>query len=95
MEYSKMTKAQLIERIIELEGELAGAVVWTIADIHGQAQKIGYVLSDQQAGVILERMIRKHDCTVGITWETLEYYIEAYAEINGLTQTEPIENEDW
>ncbi|MFA5935031.1 MAG: hypothetical protein WC827_04050 [Candidatus Paceibacterota bacterium] len=36
--------------------------------------------SEHKALYALEEMIRKHDCSSGITWDTIEYFITQYGE---------------
>jgi hypothetical protein len=49
------------------------AITWHIEDI----QSILPDLTDEQASVVLQRLKKNHDASIGINWET----IEAMAEI--------------
>lgn len=53
------------------------SVKWCAADFTGQ-QKEGYRISEEQAQEALEQMIRKHDAEIGITWDTVDYYLQEY-----------------
>lgn len=37
-------------------------------------------ITDENAQKALERVIRTHDCDLGITWETIRYVFEEYAD---------------
>ncbi len=75
--------------IEEYELRMKGSVSWSIEDLQHTAfnLKKPYTLSDQLAQEILEKMIDKHDASIGITWDTLEYYVQEY-------RPEEIEDED-
>lgn len=57
-------------------------LTWTIDDVlhtvknmnEGSDKKIK--LSRKQAGEVLDAVLHGHDATLGVTWETLEYYIQ-------------------
>ena len=58
--------------------------LWNIEDFESQAQERedGAVLYDRSKfGAALLRMIRKHNATVGITWETIDYYLDEYCKL--------------
>lgn len=53
-------------------------VIWGIEDIKNRAQEnYGHdvVISDKLALQIIEKMQHNHDCNHGITWETIDYYL--------------------
>ena len=37
-----------------------------------------YTINKNQAQDALERMIQKHDASIGINWDVIEYYISEY-----------------
>lgn len=53
------------------------SIKWSVEDFT-TLEVDGYEISDQQAQEALEDMIHHHDCTIGITWDTLNYYLEQY-----------------
>lgn len=48
------------------------ALIWSMEDV----QEIRPELSDEQACEVLDRVERKHDATLGVTWDTLEWTAE-------------------
>ena len=54
------------------------AVKWSIEDFFHEAEAMEYDITREQAKDALLHMIQKHDCDLGITWETVRCYIEEY-----------------
>lgn len=54
------------------------AVVWEIDDILWKAQEDGKLVTEEEAKDVLNRMLNKHDATIGINWDTIGFYIEDY-----------------
>lgn len=48
------------------------SVSWHIEDV----QEVDDSLSDEQARAVLRYAKRKHDATIGINWEVLQYHID-------------------
>ena len=46
-------------------------VVWVPEDV----LTLDSTLTDEQVSWVLERMEHKHDATLGISWETIEFWI--------------------
>jgi len=44
------------------------AIIWTIEDVQEMRPELG----DDQAWEVLQIVSRRHDATLGVTWETLE-----------------------
>ena len=51
------------------------SIVWSTLDIQSQAESMGLSLDDDQAYEILEQVIDDHDANIGVSWDTIEYYI--------------------
>jgi len=51
-------------------------ISWHYLDVLQQAKEIGVKCSKQRAKKILQVMKSKHDCNFGITWETINCYLE-------------------
>ena len=45
------------------------AIIWSIEDV----QEVRPDLSQDQAWEVLQVVSRRHDATLGVTWETLDY----------------------
>ena len=56
------------------------ALIWCVDDIKHMTKEmeIPIKLTDDQCMEILYDIHRRHDATIGITWDTLEYAIENY-----------------
>ena len=58
-------------------------VLWHIDDFEQQAQvaeePTGLMLFDRtKFQEVLESMIQHHDCNIGITWDTIDFYLDEY-----------------
>lgn len=69
------TVAEARKRLKGIEGHVA-VVIWCREDVIGRAKEWGIEITPEQADDILDEVDRKHDCEVGITWDTLDYYID-------------------
>ena len=56
------------------------ALIWCVDDIKHMTKEmeIPIKLTDDQCMEILYDVHRRHDATIGVTWDTLEYAIENY-----------------
>ena len=51
-------------------------LIWNIEDIKEYAmQDFEIFLTDAEAMRILMEVYEKHDCTLGVSWSTFDYYI--------------------
>ena len=57
------------------------AVSWSTEDIITLAKQGGKVVTEEQAGEILQSVLHHHDCEYGITWETLRCGIEGLGDL--------------
>jgi hypothetical protein len=71
------TVAEAKTRLEGLEGHVAMAL-WVREDVIGKAKAMGYTLTNEAADDILDEIDRKQDAELGISWTTLECYIEDY-----------------
>ena len=74
---SNLTEVELRARIKKLEKKLAHyedncTIVWMPEDVLA----LDDTLTDEQVSWVLERMEHKHDATLGISWDTVEYWIQ-------------------
>jgi hypothetical protein len=49
---------------------------WHIDDVACQAESMGETLTEDECRVVLELVMRKHDCNIGINWDEIEASIE-------------------
>jgi len=61
----------------EFEQYKRESIKWSVEDFT-EYEHDKYTINEEQAQEALERMIRKHDACIGITWDTIEYYIGEY-----------------
>lgn len=63
------------------------SISWSIFDFIQRAKeregkkKWKKVYSRYKFQETLELMIQKHDCTIGITWDTIDFYLDEYCKI--------------
>lgn len=73
------TKADVIQRLASFaEDEQIAVAIWCREDVIGYAKDFDLDLSPEGADVILDRIHRKHDASIGINWNVLEVYILDY-----------------
>lgn len=56
------------------------AAIWQVDDVMGQAHERGLAISDTCAADILERIDTQHDACLGITWETIDFWLDQIEE---------------
>ena len=49
---------------------------WSTEDVLHQAKEKGVTLTEDEANEILLQMERKHDADIGISWTTIDVYID-------------------
>ena len=53
---------------------------WHIEDVASHAECMGESLTDQECRDVLNLMMHKHDCNIGINWEVIAYWIDYVVE---------------
>lgn len=96
-----VTKKQLVDfiktlpyDILEYDDKDNIVVSWGIEDVIYSAADLGYTLNKKQAREILNKTLDQHDCNIGISWETINCWIEDFAYDNKLERAEVSEDED-
>jgi len=56
--------------------EHIATAIWCEADVMGRAEEQGMRITHKQAQEILDAIDRKQDCEMGISWDTLDCYID-------------------
>jgi hypothetical protein len=51
-------------------------VIWSTADVKAKAKEMHKRISTAKANDIIDQIHKRHDAGMGITWDTLESYIE-------------------
>ena len=52
------------------------SIIWSTEDVLHQAKEKGVKLTEDEANQILLQMERKHDADIGISWTTIDVYID-------------------
>ncbi len=52
------------------------SIIWSTEDVLHQAKEKGVKLTEDEANQILLQMERKHDADIGISWATIDVYID-------------------
>lgn len=72
------TREEVIHRLdINPSPEYAVAI-WCVDDVLVRAKEIGIPLTNEQAEAVIRSVDHKQDCTMGISWDVLDVYIEHY-----------------
>jgi len=69
------------KRLTGIKGHVAIAI-WEPADIFERAQHFGIKLTIKDANDILDEIDRKQDCEYGISWGTLDSFIQEFDRCN-------------
>ena len=56
------------------------SIIWSTEDVLHQAKEKGVKLTEDEANEILLQMERKHDADIGISWQTINDYIDDLVE---------------
>ncbi|MBU1211961.1 MAG: DUF1380 family protein [Alphaproteobacteria bacterium] len=59
------------------------AAIWQVDDVRWQARERSLTISDDHATEILERIDSNHDGCLGITWETIDFWLDQFEEVGG------------
>ena len=75
-------KTPLAEELLKLTKEFGQyqleSIKWGVEDFLSYEMDEGWSITEEQAQLALEHMIKDHDATIGITWDTIEYYYKEY-----------------
>lgn len=76
-DYKKMYE----ELLAEFEQYKKESIKWSVEDFTSLNDEYDDLyITDENAQKALEYVIRNHDCDLGITWETIRYTFELFAE---------------
>jgi hypothetical protein len=76
-DYKKMYE----DLLAEFEQYKKESIKWSIEDFTTlNTEYDDLFITDENAQKALEMVIRTHDCDLGITWETIRYVFEKYAD---------------
>jgi hypothetical protein len=75
-----MTRGELIE-LLKKQGKLDTHVacnVWSADDVKKLAEELGLSITKEDANNIIDLVEDNIDCSEGISWNTLGFYIKSY-----------------
>ena len=53
--------------------------IWSGEDVMGRAKERGMTITKEQAEGVLNNMDHKQDCSMGISWDTMDVYLDEVA----------------
>ena len=54
---------------------IIAVAIWQAEDVIQKAEDMGKTVSQEDADDIIDSIHYNHDCTIGITWDTIDYYL--------------------
>jgi len=69
------TVAEVIERLERNGSQHVAVAIWCEDDVLGRAEERGIKCSRAKARKIIDMMDNKQDCSLGITWDTIDCYL--------------------
>ena len=70
------TIEEVIKRLHYSDGQLLAVAIWCEDDVLFRAKERHIKCSQEQAKQVIERVDHKQDCSLGITWDTLDCYLD-------------------
>ena len=71
----EVTRATSGDKVIDEELPTKVSVSWCAEDVQGRADEMGVQITKEQIGEVLYLIVDKHDASLGITWDTIDFYI--------------------
>ena len=68
--------AQVKHRLKGIGRQHVAAAIWCEEDVIARAHERGIRIGCRQARDVIDAVDHKQDCSYGITWDTLDYYID-------------------
>ena len=65
-----------VKRILWVGDQHVTVAIWCEEDVVGRAKEKGMKITREQAQEILAKMEKNHDAELGITWTTIDCYLE-------------------
>lgn len=73
------TIEEVKNRFDSIQGHVAVAI-WQREDIRGRAKDKGIKITNYQIDELLDEIDRKQDCELGITWTTIDCFLDEFNE---------------
>lgn len=72
------TVAEVIKRLNWAKGQHIAVAIWCEEDVIERAKEKGVIMGHKPAAEIMDALDHDHDCELGITWDSLDYYIDEF-----------------
>lgn len=69
------TATEAKKRLRGYRGEHVAVAIWSEEDVLGRAKELKVECSREQAREIIDEIDRKQDCSLGISWDTIDYFV--------------------
>ena len=73
------TIKEAMKRLHYHDGQHVAVAIWCEDDVLERAKERGIRLTREQAQGVLANMDYKQDCSMGITWDTMDVYLDEVA----------------
>ena len=70
------TVAEVRKRLDRCGDEHVAVAIWSEEDVFGRARERGMTITREQAQAVLNNMDNKQDCAMGISWATMDCYLD-------------------
>jgi len=78
-EVGYMPKISEVKKLLAWCGDddtIVCVAIWCVADVMGRAEERGMTITKEQAEEVLNTMDHKQDCSMGISWDTMDVYLD-------------------
>ena len=72
------TVTESLKRLKWSYGQHVAVAIWCEDDVMGRAKELGYKCGRAKAREIIDVIDHKQDCSLGITWYTVDCYLAEY-----------------
>jgi len=69
------TYEEILKRLEPEKGKHLAVAIWAEDDVLGRALELGVKITGEQARSIIDEIDHRQDCSFGITWDTIDYYL--------------------
>jgi hypothetical protein len=72
------TAKEYIERLKSWykDDDVLALAIWCADDVRSRAEEMEIDITDEQVDDVLSYVDNKQDCSLGITWDTLDFWIQ-------------------
>jgi hypothetical protein len=85
---------EAIKHLKSMGDQHVAMILWCEEDVLERAKELCITITTDQAQEILSDMERHHDCEIGITWDTIDFWLKELVATGKATRKEPEEDEE-